>query len=46
VNRLDLASGRQTVLGSIERFAEQDCRATPGYLLCPRGDTLTVTAVG
>ncbi|MFI5894103.1 PQQ-binding-like beta-propeller repeat protein [Actinoplanes sp. NPDC051513] len=46
VNRLDLATGRQTVLGTVDRFAEQDCRGTPGYLLCPRGDTLTVTAVG
>ncbi|GAA2608043.1 outer membrane protein assembly factor BamB family protein [Paractinoplanes durhamensis] len=46
VNLLDLATGRQTVLGTAERLAEQDCRGTPGYLLCPRGDTLTVTAVG
>ncbi|WP_433363786.1 PQQ-binding-like beta-propeller repeat protein [Actinoplanes sp. CA-142083] len=46
VNRLDLATGRQTVLGTVDRFAEQDCRGTPGYLLCPRGETLTVTAVG
>jgi len=46
VSRLDLATGRQTQLGAVQRFAEQDCRATPGYLLCPRGDTLTVTAVG
>jgi outer membrane protein assembly factor BamB len=45
VNRLDLASGRQTVIGAVERLAEQDCRGTPGYLLCPRGDTLTVSAV-
>lgn len=46
VSRLDLATGRQTMLGTVERFAEQDCQATPGYLVCPRGDTLTVTAVG
>ena len=46
VNRLDLATGRQTVLGSVDRVAEQSCRGVPGYLLCPRGDTLTVTAVG
>jgi outer membrane protein assembly factor BamB len=46
VNRLDLADGRQTVLGTVEPVVEQDCRGTPGYLLCPRGDTLTVTAVG
>jgi outer membrane protein assembly factor BamB len=46
VNRLNLADGRQTVLGTVERLAEQDCRGTPGYLLCPRGETLTVTAVG
>jgi outer membrane protein assembly factor BamB len=46
VNRLDLANGRQTLLGIVERFVEQDCRGTPGYLVCPRGDTLTVTAVG
>jgi outer membrane protein assembly factor BamB len=45
VNRLDLATGRQTVLGTVDRFAAQDCRGAPGYLLCPRGDTLTVTAV-
>jgi outer membrane protein assembly factor BamB len=46
VSRLDLATGRQTALGSVERVTEQACRGTPGYLLCPRGDTLTVTAVG
>jgi putative pyrroloquinoline-quinone binding quinoprotein len=46
LNRLDLATGRQTALGAVERFAEQDCRGAPGYLLCPRGNTLTVTAVG
>jgi outer membrane protein assembly factor BamB len=46
VNRLDLATGRQTVLGTVERIADQDCRGTPGYLLCPRGETLTVTAIG
>ncbi|WP_030434268.1 PQQ-binding-like beta-propeller repeat protein [Actinoplanes subtropicus] len=45
VSRLDLATGRQTPLGTVERIADQDCRGTPGYLLCPRGDTLTVTAV-
>jgi len=46
VNRLDLADGRQTLLGTVDRMAEQDCQGTPGYLLCPRGQTLTVTAVG
>jgi outer membrane protein assembly factor BamB len=46
VSRLDLADGRQTVLGAVERFAEQDCQGTSGYLLCPRGELLTVTAVG
>lgn len=46
VNRLDLATGRLTVLGTVGRLAEQNCQGTPGYLLCPRGDTLTVTAVG
>lgn len=46
VNRLDLADGRQTALGTVDRFAEQNCQGTNGYLLCPRGETLTVTAVG
>lgn len=46
VNRLDLADGRQTALGTIDRLAEQDCQGVSGYLLCPRGDTLTATAVG
>ena len=46
VSRLDLVTGRQTVLGTVARIADQDCRGTPGYLLCPRGDTLTVTAIG
>jgi PQQ-like domain len=46
VNRLDLADGRRTALGTVDRLAEQACQGVPGYLLCPRGDTLTVTAVG
>ncbi|GAB2570809.1 hypothetical protein Aab01nite_05510 [Paractinoplanes abujensis] len=46
VNRLDLATGRQTVLGTVDRLTEQRCQGVPGYLLCPRGDVLTVTAVG
>ena len=46
VNRLDLADGRQTVLGTLERISAQECRGTPGYLLCPHGDTLTVAAIG
>ncbi|MBM2623602.1 PQQ-binding-like beta-propeller repeat protein [Actinoplanes sp. LDG1-06] len=46
VNRLDLADGRQTPLGTVDRLAEQDCQGASGYLLCPRGNTLTVTAVG
>ncbi|WP_250007825.1 PQQ-binding-like beta-propeller repeat protein [Actinoplanes sp. M2I2] len=45
VNRLNLADGRQTALGTVDRLAEQDCQGVPGYLLCRRGDTLTVTAV-
>ncbi|GIM96592.1 outer membrane protein assembly factor BamB family protein [Paractinoplanes toevensis] len=45
LNRLDLATGRQTALGAVERIVEQGCRGTPGYLLCPRGNTLAVTAV-
>jgi outer membrane protein assembly factor BamB len=46
VNRLDLADGRQTTLGTVDRLAEQDCQGASGYLLCPRGNSLTVTAVG
>lgn len=46
LNRVDLATGRQTALGVVPRSAAQDCRATPGYLVCPRGDALTVTAIG
>ncbi|MGK5683954.1 outer membrane protein assembly factor BamB family protein [Actinoplanes sp. URMC 104] len=46
VNRLDLADGRQTTLGTVDRLAEQTCQGVSGYLLCPRGNTLTVTAVG
>ncbi|WP_433303795.1 PQQ-binding-like beta-propeller repeat protein [Actinoplanes sp. CA-030573] len=46
VYRLDLATGRLTVLGTVGRLAEQDCRGTPGYLVCPGGDRVTVTAVG
>ncbi|MET0416477.1 MAG: hypothetical protein ABW022_10700 [Actinoplanes sp.] len=46
VNRLDLANGRQTALGTVDRLAEQDCQGVTGYLLCPRKDTVTVTAVG
>ncbi|WP_250032744.1 outer membrane protein assembly factor BamB family protein [Paractinoplanes maris] len=46
VNRLDLADGRQTSLGTVDRLAEQACQGVPGYLLCPRGAALTVTAVG
>jgi outer membrane protein assembly factor BamB len=45
-NRLDLADGRQTSLGTVDRLAEQACQGVSGRLLCPRGDTLTVTAVG
>nr|WP_221381512.1 PQQ-binding-like beta-propeller repeat protein [Actinoplanes polyasparticus] len=45
VNRLDLADGRQTALGTVDRLAEQSCQGVSGYLICPRGDTLTVTAV-
>ena len=46
VNRLDLANGRQTALGTVDRLAELSCQGTSGYLLCPRGQSLTVTAVG
>jgi hypothetical protein len=46
VNRLDLADGRQTALGTVDRLAEQDCQGVSGYLLCRRGDALAVTAVG
>ncbi|MCO8276143.1 PQQ-like beta-propeller repeat protein [Actinoplanes sp. TRM 88003] len=46
VTRLDLADGRQTALGLLDRLAEQNCQGASGYLLCPRGNTLTVTAVG
>jgi len=46
MTRLDLADGRQTVLGVLKQIADLDCRGTSGYLLCRRGDTLTVTAVG
>ncbi|MEU4236853.1 PQQ-binding-like beta-propeller repeat protein [Actinoplanes sp. NPDC026619] len=46
VSRLDLADGRLTILGTVDRLAEQGCQGASGYLLCPRGDTLTVTAVG
>jgi hypothetical protein len=46
VNRLDLVDGRQAVLGTVDRLAEQDCQGVSGYLLCPRGATLTATAVG
>ncbi len=46
VNRLDLADGRQAVLGTLDRLAEQACQSASGFLVCPRGDTLTVTAVG
>jgi outer membrane protein assembly factor BamB len=46
VNRLDLADGRQTSLGTVERLAEQGCQGGSGYLLCPRGNTLAVIAVG
>jgi outer membrane protein assembly factor BamB len=46
VNRLDLADGRQTALGTVDRLTEQSCQGASGYLLCPRGPSLTVTAVG
>ncbi|GID32434.1 outer membrane protein assembly factor BamB family protein [Paractinoplanes brasiliensis] len=46
VDRLDLTGGRRTVLGTVDRLAEQDCQGVSGYLLCPRGGTLTVNAVG
>ncbi|MEV4350054.1 PQQ-binding-like beta-propeller repeat protein [Actinoplanes sp. NPDC049596] len=46
VTRLDLSTGGQAGLGTIERTAGQVCRGTPGYLLCPRGDELSVTAIG
>ena len=46
VHRLELADGRQTALGTVDRLAEQNCQGVSGYLLCPRGDALTVTAVG
>ncbi|GAA0582542.1 hypothetical protein GCM10010172_79570 [Paractinoplanes ferrugineus] len=46
LHRLDLTTGRQTPLGAVERFDEQDCQGTGGFLLCPRGETLTVAAVG
>jgi len=46
VSRLDLADGRQTVLGTIGPLGDQWCREVPGYLVCPRDDTLTVTAAG
>ncbi|MEV0897223.1 PQQ-binding-like beta-propeller repeat protein [Actinoplanes sp. NPDC049802] len=46
VTRLDLADGRQTSLGTVDRLAEQACQGVPGYLLCPRGASLTVIAVG
>ncbi|MBU2663711.1 PQQ-like beta-propeller repeat protein [Actinoplanes bogorensis] len=45
VTRLDLADGRQTPLGTVDRLAEQDCQGVAGYLLCSRGNTLTVTAI-
>ncbi|MET0418010.1 MAG: PQQ-binding-like beta-propeller repeat protein [Actinoplanes sp.] len=45
VNRLDLVNGRQTALGTVDRLVEQDCQGVSGYLLCPRGYALTVTAV-
>ncbi|MCY1143620.1 PQQ-binding-like beta-propeller repeat protein [Actinoplanes sp. Pm04-4] len=43
VVRLDLADGRRTVLGTVDRLAELSCQGASGYLLCPRGNTLTVT---
>ena len=46
VSRLDLADGRQAVLGTVARLADQDCRGAPGYLVCPREETLSVIAVG
>ncbi|XVU28198.1 PQQ-binding-like beta-propeller repeat protein [Actinoplanes sp. CA-054009] len=46
VARLDPATGRQTVLGAFDLPVADDCRGTPGYLLCTDGNTLTVTAVG
>ncbi|MFF5075882.1 PQQ-binding-like beta-propeller repeat protein [Actinoplanes sp. NPDC000266] len=46
VARLDLATGRETVLGAVGLPTAEDCRETPGYLLCTGANTLTVTAVG
>ncbi len=46
VSRIDRTDGRQTVLGTVERAGPQDCRGTPGYLLCRRGNTLIVNAAG
>ncbi|SNY39142.1 outer membrane protein assembly factor BamB family protein [Paractinoplanes atraurantiacus] len=46
VARLDLATGRQTVLGTVVLPAADDCRGAPGHLLCTSANTLTVTAVG
>jgi hypothetical protein len=46
VVRFDLTTGAQTMLGTIGAIGEQGCAMVPGYLACPAGGRLTVTAAG
>ncbi|MCM4083622.1 hypothetical protein [Paractinoplanes hotanensis] len=45
----DIREGRGDQLGELAeadlRLFRQACQGVPGYLLCPRANTLTVTAV-
>ncbi|MEU4687671.1 PQQ-binding-like beta-propeller repeat protein [Actinoplanes sp. NPDC023714] len=46
VTRVDLATGRVSVLGSLEPLPDQQgCRTAPGYLVCTGWDRMVVAAV-
>ena len=45
VTRWDPATGRQVLLGSMDKFLGYRCQAVPNFLACYRGDFYEVTAV-
>jgi hypothetical protein len=45
VTRWDPATGRRSLLGSMDKFFGYRCQAVPRFLTCSRGDSFEVTAV-